>query len=381
MIWSLNLRHLRSAAAIARLGSISAAAQTVGITQPAITQGIARLEEQLHTPLFVRGPAGMTATPAMILLAPRMEAALGHINSSRVTMAQMRALIALADGGGYPGASTLSGLAQTTLHRAVRDLSLALRRILVDRRGRSIVFTEAGRRTLRSFRLACAELVAGLGDLAALNGRETGRIAVGAMPLSRARLLPAAINAFRKLRPDAQVSVVEGSFTELVDPLRDGEIDCMLGALRSPPPGENLIQTPLFEDRPVVIGRNGHPLTGSAPDLAQLARYDWIVPPPGTPLRILWDRMFQAANIASPRVPVECGSVMTIRELLLDSDALTLLSRDQLSVELEAGWLSVIAQAPKQVTRTIGLTVRADWRPTAMQAVFLDAIRQTVSIP
>lgn len=154
----LNLRHLRAMAAIARLGSMTAAAQAISITQPAITQALAKLESQLDHQLFERRPDGMTKLPAATIFAPRVEAALQHIGSRRVTMASLRAMIALADAGSYVEASAATGLAEPSLHRAVRDLSLALKRTLVERRGKGIALTEQGRRTARGFRLARAEL-------------------------------------------------------------------------------------------------------------------------------------------------------------------------------------------------------------------------------
>ena len=62
-----------------------------------------------------------------------------------------------------------------------------------------------------------------------------------------------------------------------------------------------------------------------------------------------------------PPIQIECGSVLTVRQLLLGSDALTLLSPDQLAVELTAGVL-VALPTPVPVTRTIGVTTRAEWR-------------------
>lgn len=378
-IRDLNLRHLRAAAAIARLGSISAAAQAISITQPAITQGLAKLEMQLGQPLFERRPDGMAATEAGRLLTPRIDAALAHIASPRVTMAQLRALIALADSGSYSGASAATGLAQPSLHRAIGDLSLALRRPLVERRGKGIALTEQGRRTVRAFRLACAELEAGLSEIASLVGRETGRITIGAMPLSRARLLPATVTAYHRAHRQVAINIVEGSFHELIEPLRDGAIDLMIGALRDPSPGGDVEQRGLFDDRPVVIARKGHPLRN--PSLADLAAYPWIVPAHGTPLRTQWERMFDEAGLRRPHVPIECGSVITIRQILLDSDFLTLLSPDQVAVELEAGWLTRIADTPEGLTRTIGMTTRTGWRPTGMQRVFLDMLAAQASRP
>lgn len=372
-IWDFNLRHLRAAAETGRLRSINAAAYAVSLTQPAVTQALARLEGQLGLPLFERRHDGVTPTPAADIFLPRVETALAHIASQRVTMAQVRALMAFAAAGSYARASVETGLAQPSLHRAVNDLAVVLKRTVLERRGKGLALTEAGRKTVRAFRLARAELATGLTELEGLKGRETGRITVGAMPLSRARVLPRAINAFLRVHPDVRIRVTEGSWTELIEPLRDGEIDLMIGALRHPSPGDDVVQSALFADEPVVIARKDHPLAGTAPSLAALAACPWIVSAPGTPLRQQWERMF-AALAQTPAVPVECGSVIAIRELLLGSDALTLLSPDQLRVELEGGWLETICAAPEPLTRTIGITTRAGWRPSLLQCAFVDAL-------
>jgi len=377
VIWDFNLRHLRAAATISRLGSVSAAADAVHLTQPAITQALARLEGQLGQPLFLRRPDGMEPTPAAMLLVPRIDAAMAQVASQRVTMPQLRALIALADAGSYAAASAQTGLAQPSLHRAIADLSLVLRRDLVERRGRGIALTAQGRRLVRSFRLARAELVAGLSELAALDGVDAGQISVGAMPLSRARLLPSAVAAFHRAHPQAGVRIMEGSFAELVEPLRDGDLDILLGALREPLPAPDLVQRRLFDDRPVIVGRYAHPLASTAMHFGRLPDYPWILPGTGTPLRQQWERMFMDRGLTLPPVPVECGSVMTIRQILMDSNFLTLLSPDQLAVELDAGLLVRICDAPPGLVRTIGMTTRADWRPTRMQGLFIDLLAET----
>lgn len=377
-LWDINLRHLRALAAIAQLGSISAAAQAISISQPAITQALAKLEAQCGLAFFDRQPGGMAATDGGTMFSQRIDAALAHIGSPRVTMAQMRALIAVADHGSYSAASVATGLAQPSLHRALADLALALRRTLVERRGKGIALNEQGRRTARAFRLARSELQAGLAELESLLGREAGRIVIGAMPLSRARILPAAAAKFLREYPDVAIDIIEGAFHELIEPLRDGAIDLMVGALRDPSPGPDVAQHPLFDDHPVVIGRKGHPLSGASAQ--ELARYPWVVPVKGTPLRTEWDRMFAGID-PPPRVPVECGSAMVIRQLLIDSDFLTLLSPDQVAVELEANWLERLAETPTRMTRTIGMTCRAGWRPTAMQARFIAILQELAKPP
>ena len=374
-----NIRHLSAAAAVVAHGSVSLAARAVNLTQPAVTQGIAKLEAQLGLPLFERHPGGMTPTAAAARLAPRLEAALRLIGSNRATAAQIRAFVALARAGSYAAAAGEAGVTEPSLHRAVGDLGLAVGCRLAERRGRGVTLTSAGAALARRLRLALAELRSGLEEIEALKGQESGRVVVGAMPLSRARLLPRVINRFRREFPHVHISVHEGSHAELVGPLRDGEVDMMIGALRDAPMGQDLVQKPLFEDRPTIMARTGHPLAGGW-DADALRRYPWILPPEGTPLRHLWRRMVEALGGGLPAVPIECGSVMTIRELLVNGDYLTMLSLDQLALELSAGMVIDIGPAPGAISRTIGLTTRADWRPTRLQQCFMDVIERETGV-
>ena len=379
-IWDFNLRHMAAIAQIAELGTMGAAARAVNLTQPALTQALARVESQLGLQLFERRHDGMVPTPAANLLVPRIRAALDRSISPHVTTARLRALLALADSGGYLGASISTGLAVPTLHRAVKDLSLSLRKVLVERRSNAVVLTEAGHALARIFRLARIELEAGLAEIEALKGREIRRIAVGAMPLSRARILPAAVARFLKRHPQVRIAIAEGARAELVEPLRSGMIDMMIGALRQPLIEPDLVQTALFEDEPIIVARAGHPLAGTRPNLAALARHAWILPARGAPLRDSWNAMFADANAPAPPVPVESGSVMTIRQVLIDSDFLTLVSPDQVAVELEANWLTSLGAMPSSFRRVIGVTTRASWRPTAVQAEFLADLTAVATI-
>lgn len=374
----LNLRHLKAVVAATESGTVSAAARAVNLTQPAITQGIAKLERELGVLLFDRRPGGIAATEAGRILAARAKSALQLIGSPRVTAPQMRAFIALARDGSYAAAAATTGLREASLHRAVADLSLGLGQQLVERRGRRVALTNRGLVTARRFRLAEAELRSALGELSVLQGREVGRIAVGAMPLSRARLLPNAVAHFNRLHPHVEILVAEGSHVDLIGPLRDGELDLLVGALREPLSDADLLQRPLFLDRPVIVGGARHPLAsrGDAPSVQQLAAFDWIVPPEGTPLRTQWRQMFALSGIEPPRVAIECGSVMMVRQILIQTEFLTLLSPDQVAVELEAGWLAQIGAAPGDPSRTIGLTSRAEWRPTSVQRAFLEALEE-----
>lgn len=379
--FDLNLRHLRAIHAIASRGSMSAAAEAVSLSQPALTQGIAKLERQLGVTLFERRVDGMIPTEAGSIFAERVGAAMAHLNAASrrsaargfarpellMTATQLGAFLALADAGSFVGAAQATGLSQPALHRAVRDLEQLGAHPLVDRRGRGVALSEAGRRLARGVRLAAAELAAAVAETTS-DGAEGGRIVIGAMPLCRALLLPTALARFVKGGTIATIDVVEGSWRELVEPLRDGAIDLMIGALREDSLPD-LVQTPLLVDRLAVVARTGHPLSGAPAELDALARFPWIVSGKGTPLREHWERLFTGRPL--PPVPIECGSVMTIRGVLQDSDFLTLLSPDQVALEISAGILTRIDAPLEEAVRTIGVTTRAGWRPTVAQRRFL----------
>ena len=260
-----NIRHLRAAAAVARLGTVSSAADEINISQPAVTQALVRLENQLDEKLFKRNNEGTQTTPSGSILVQHIEAAFNHISrgfdalsrsknaaasmppQNLVTMPQIRALIALADNGSYIGASTATGLAQPTLHRAVQELSEITNAKITLKRGRNVSLSSKGRTLAQAFRRVRRELDQALDEIASSEGRIVGQIRVGSLPISRSKVLPAAFVALHQKYPDLGLDIVEGPYSELLERLRDGDIDILLGALRDPVPGHDVETARTFQ--------------------------------------------------------------------------------------------------------------------------------------
>jgi DNA-binding transcriptional LysR family regulator len=59
----LELRHLRIVCAVAEAGSVTKAAASLGLAQPAVTAQLRRIERSLGGDLFERGRQGVTPTP------------------------------------------------------------------------------------------------------------------------------------------------------------------------------------------------------------------------------------------------------------------------------------------------------------------------------
>jgi len=60
----MNTRHARMILAIVREGSFTAAARSLSITQPTLSQTVRQIETQLGEPIFARGKTPVTLTPA-----------------------------------------------------------------------------------------------------------------------------------------------------------------------------------------------------------------------------------------------------------------------------------------------------------------------------
>lgn len=368
-----NIRNLAAFFAIAKHGSVTGAAAAIHLTQPALTQAVARLESSLGCQLFEREPSGMRLTQVAELLAPRVGNAITRIGSNRITAAQIRAFRALVRNGSYAAAAEETQLAPASLHRAVADLSLELGEKLVERRGRHLTITSMGKARARQFGLALADLRSGLAEVSAWLGQAGERIVIGAMPLSRARWLPQSILAFQRSHSAVQISIVEGTYADLLGPLRDGDIDFLLGALRNPDTHNDLEQLHAFDDQPMIVMRQGHPLSTESSILVDSLRsFGWVLPGPKTPLHQYWTSMFDNGETSPPDL-IACGSVLTIRELVLNSDMLTLLSPDQFQIESRAGLLWA-CPPPITIARAIGITTRKDWKPTQTQTAMLNIL-------
>ena len=179
--FDLNLRHLRALVSVVSLRSLNRAAEAAGLSQPALTQGMAKLERQLGVLLFDRHSGGVEPTLAGEALAERVERAFVHLAAAvrrqgragtrgfsrpeqLMTSTQLQAFLHFADAQGFAGAALASGLSQPGIHRAVRELEQISGQILAERRGRGMALTPAGRAMARGVRLASGELAAGIAE-------------------------------------------------------------------------------------------------------------------------------------------------------------------------------------------------------------------------
>jgi DNA-binding transcriptional LysR family regulator len=394
-----NLRHLRAFAAVVEFGGATRAAERIHLSQPAITQALAKLEAGLGTKLLAAGPDGMKPTEVGTLFYDRVARAFALIESGAreamrgegrrssagfahfeqlLTVAQLRALAAMQFTRNFSLAARDLGLSQPSIHRAARDLERIMGATLFVATRQGVELTQTATVFARCAALAHAELLQGFAEVSEAVSRDPGLIVVGSMPFARTKLLPDSLNALSRERPLARVKVISAPYDGLLGRLRFGVIDFLIGALREPAPIEDIVQEPLFDDPLAIVARRGHPLT-LRPNVSRedLTAYPWVVPAEETPTRAVFHKLFSPEEQARmPGGVFETSSLVLLRGLLTGSDRLTLLSARQAQYELEQGLLA-LAPFPVPIgARRIGLTFRRGWRPTPTQAMLIGFLRQ-----
>ena len=385
-----NLRHIRLFVACAETGSLTSAAATLGITQPAASQALRRLEELLNTALVERDGMALTAEGKIALqrfrrlcdlirqaCPPVAKTAIGAIET-RLAWPHLRAITTFAEHGSFSAAARMLELSEPAIQRAAREAEAVMNIPLFENSGRNIRLTANGLSAARWFSLALAEFESLRNELLEAGNHYAGRVSIGTLPLTRTFLVPDVIAFLANRYPHARFEIMEGSYEILIDDLERGRIDVLVGALRRSLVSKTLRQEPLFNFELSIVGRADHPLKRRqeiAPD--DLADYPWIVARRDTPSRETFNTMAATFPADKPaRQSVETGSLNAIRGVLLKSDHLALLSRHQIRYELEAGFLSAIDYPLPDSRRPVGVTLRRHWLPTALQAEFLALLRE-----
>jgi LysR family transcriptional regulator, regulator for genes of the gallate degradation pathway len=390
--FSASIRHLKVFESVAHLQGFQRASEECHLSQPAVTQAIAKLEEQLGVALLVRRASGSYLNEVGVVFHRRMQRLFAQMEqalldlgvpagplplpqlAARISRSQIRSLIAIAENGSFAQAARALDISQTSLQRSARDLERILRTPLYNQTASGVVATQAAVEFARKLKLALREIDWGVDEVEAARGNIGGEIIVGAMLLSGSVVIASVIDEFVSTYSNADVRIINGNTEDLLKELRAGDVDVVIGLLRQQR-SEGLIHRPLAETPYVIVGRHDHPLTArSHVTLDDLCGFDWIIGTPGSSRRALFDRLF--AGRQRPRARIETSSLPTIRMLLSQSDRLTLLTSYELMYEEDT--LAAVPFGPIEPVPCIGLTTRENWLPTELQTSFIELVQKRI---
>jgi DNA-binding transcriptional LysR family regulator len=203
-------------------------------------------------------------------------------------------------------------VSQPAITRQLQDLERELGgKRLFERAGRRVRLTEAGRLLLGHAELILRQVEQARFDLATFGDELGGRVSIGAPPTVGERLLPDALHDFHRDHRRLELKVHEGSTSELLRLLDQGELDMAVVTVTVAHRG--LRVTPLFQEDLLVVVANEHRLAGRGEvTITDLRDEPFLLYSPGGYVRDATLNACRAAKFA-PRVALNSGSM----ELLL----------------------------------------------------------------
>jgi len=189
---------------------------------------------------------------------------------------QLQALVVVADTGSIRAAARLSGLSQTAVSKALRELERDQKLPLLARNANGVAFTSAGQKLLAHARLVISQLERADEELAEIRGEHVGRLTIAVTPWVMQAFIPLVLQRFRSQMPDIQLELFEGLSAVALPRLRDGAIDFAIVPQISAMPEQEFESERLVSFNSYVVARHDHPAT-HARSISELLNMDWAM--------------------------------------------------------------------------------------------------------
>jgi DNA-binding transcriptional LysR family regulator len=206
-------------------------------------------------------------------------------------------------------------LSQPAASAMLRDLEQALGAKLFERSRQGVTPTPAANALTGRARAIGHELDHAAADVAAAMHGAEAILTMGAMPRVMLGFMPQLMQRARREIPRLRFRLEEGVPAHLLPRLEDGRIDCLVSRLPQTAFASGranaLMHTRLYDDHSCMVCGPDHPFARSRkPELEQLAKADWILPPAETETRRVLVNTFLQAGISPPQPVIESLSVV-----------------------------------------------------------------------
>ena len=249
---------------------------------------------------------------------------------------------------------------------------------LFERLPREMRPTDLGMLSLRYASAAVADLGKFTSEFSTMRSGGYGHLAIGAITASTAQVVTAAIKEIQQQRPRLIVRLIEQSSDQLALWLEEKKLDLMIGRLTEARQEtlfnfEDLSAEPVW----VVVGRH-HPLLQQASlEIADLGAWPWILYPPATAIRHLFDETFAAAGMQAPVGMVETPSIFSTLELLQATDMISLQPRAAVEKYVRNGLLGQLVVPIRRTMSNYGVITRKNEIPSQPTQEFIAILRST----
>jgi len=278
-------------------------------------------------------------------------------------------------------AAQAANLTQPAASKLLGELEHSLGVQLFERLPRGVAPTWYGQVLIRRAGAALAEMDAAHQEVMELLSGLRGRVDVGTVMTPSASLIPEAVNLLKARNPRVLVSITVDTSKVLVQRLRAGELDLVVGRILDTEGAAELNFEPITDEPHSLIVRAGHPLAGrESLALHELVEQGWILPPTGSILRDRLTSMFLSAGLEPPAETVETLALPVIAKLLTGSDMVVALPEELVQPYLHAGLLAVLPFDLGLRMDLYGIVTRRQHQLSPGAESMLSALREVVSL-
>jgi LysR family transcriptional regulator, low CO2-responsive transcriptional regulator len=257
-----------------------------------------------------------------------------------VTLHQLRVFRAVADRLSFSAAAQDLSLSQPSVSYQVKELERAVGMDLLDRLGKHVELTQAGRQLLGYARRILNTIDEASIVLEELRGLERGTLKVGASTTVGIYVIPSALGAFKKLHPQLAISLEIGNRGAVQERVLANQLD--LAVVGPPLKHPDLAVIPWRFDELVVIAPEDHRLARrSGLTLKDLKEEPMLMREAGSGTRWAVEKAARKAGVEL-KVAMELGSNGAIKHAVESGLGLAALSRHAIELERSAGALKVL---------------------------------------
>ena len=297
---------------------------------------------------------------------------------ARLKTRQLFLLTALAEEGNIHAAARLLNVTQPAASKLLKDLEDVLGVQLFERLPRGMRATWYGETMIRHAREALASLNQAHDEIESLKAGRFGQVGVGAITSPGHALLPPAVAMIKREQPSLRVMVEVETSPVLLERLRQGKLDIVVGRFFAGEDQNNLSYEPLTTEPVCAVARPGHPLaTAKGLTLDQVVGGSWIVPPAGSVLRHRFDLMFQECRLTPPMDIVESAAILYITRMLQQSDMLCVMASEVARYYASHGILTILPLDMPCHMDDFGIITRTDRQLSPGGALMHQALRAT----
>ena len=277
-------------------------------------------------------------------------------------------------------AAEILHVSQPAVTKTIRELEDALGVSVFEREGRGIRITRYGEVFLRHAGAALTALRQGIDSVSQELFDSAPPVRIGALPTVSTRIMPRAMGLFLAEKTGSRVKIVTGDNAVLMEQLRVGDLDLVVGRLASPEKMAGLSFEHLYSEQVVFAVRCGHPLLESKQSVFEgLSDYPVLMPSRGSIIRPTVEQFLIANGVASLPTQVETVSDAFGRAFVKSSDAIWIISAGVVAAEIADGNLAALPIDSTETRGPVGLTMRVDAETSTPLAILMQTIRQSAA--